>query len=126
MDEDEVVGSTIAKEDVIDAIEDMENTDVLMLLTEYYKDICGKSPSIDSKISKAKKCAEMLYAGKRYEEVNIWLDEIATEISDNEGPDSELYMAFTENDELETLRLNATDRASGAEEEDNDFADDDE
>lgn len=126
MDEDEVTGGDIAREDVIDALEDLENDGALMLCTEYYYQLNGKGADIEAMIKNAKKCAELIYKAKRYEEVNIWLDEIATEISDAHGPDSEEYMAFTENEELETLRMNASDRSLGDEEEEEDYDNDDE
>ena len=125
MDEEEIKGD-IVKEDVIDALEDTSNEDALMLLTEYYYQENGKKASIDTKIKNATKCAELIYKAKRYEDVGIWLDEVATEVSDSEGPDSDAYMSFTENEELETIRMNAGDRALGEEEEDDDYGDDDE
>lgn len=124
MDEEEVTGGDIAREDVVDALEDIDNDSALMLVTEYYVQENGRDGDIETKIKNAKKCAELIYKAKRYEEVNIWLDEIATEISDEFGPDSEEYMAFTENEELETLRMNASDRSLGDEEEE-DYGDDD-
>lgn len=124
MDEEEVIGGDIAREDVVDALEDIDNDSALMLVTEYYVQENGRDGDIETKIKNAKKCAELIYKAKRYEEVNIWLDEIATEISDEFGPDSEEYMAFTENEELETLRMNASDRSLGDEEEE-DYGDDD-
>ncbi len=126
MDEDEVTGGDIAREDVVDALEDLENDGALMLLSEYFYQLNGKEATILNKIKNAKKCAELVYKAKRYEEVNIWLDEIATEISDEYGPDSEEYMAFTEDEDLETLRMNASDRSLGDEEEEEDYDNDDE
>lgn len=126
MDEDEVTGGDIAREDVVDALEDLDNDGALMLLSEYFYQLNGKEATILNKIKNAKKCAELVYKAKRYEEVNIWLDEIATEISDEYGPDSEEYMAFTEDEDLETLRMNASDRSLGDEEEEEDYDNDDE
>ena len=68
----------------------------------------------------------MLYDGKRYEDVVVWLDTIATVISDSDGPESEAYMAFTEDEALETLKLKASDKSLGDEEEEDDYEDDDE
>lgn len=124
MDEEEITGGDIAREDVVDALEDIDNDGALSLVTEYYVQENGKDSGIEKKIKNAKKCAELIFKAKRFEEVNIWLDEIATEISDEYGPDSEEYMAFTENEELETLRMNASDRSLGDEEEE-DYGDDD-
>jgi hypothetical protein len=127
MDEEEVIaGGDIAREDVVDALEDTDNEDALSLVTEYYVQVNGKDDAIATKIRNARKCAELIFKAKRFEEVNIWLDEIATIISDEYGPDSEEYMAFTEDEELETLRMNASDRSLGDEEEEDDYNDDDE
>lgn len=126
MDEDEVIGGDIAKEDVVDALEDTDNDGALSLVTEFYVQVNGKDDAIAAKIKNARKCAELIFKAKRYEEVNIWLDEIATLISDEYGPDSEACMAFTEDEELETMRMNASDRSLGEEEEEEDYGDNDE
>ena len=126
MDEEtENVGS-ITREDVVDAIEDEENGEALNLLTEYYEQLSGKGSSVEKRVTNAKKCAQLLYDAKRYEDVLVWLDLIATSISDKEGPDSEAYMAFTEDEDLEALRMKATDKSLGDEEEVDDYEDDDE
>ena len=125
MDEDEVEAGDITREDVVDAIEDAENAEALNLLTEYYTQSNAKGAAIGKKISNAKKCAQMLYDAKRYEDVLVWLDVVATNISDKEGPDSEAYMAFTEDEDLEALRMKATDKSLGDEEEE-EYEDDDE
>ncbi len=128
MDEEEVIaGGDIAREDVVDALEDTDNVDALSLVTEYYVQLNGKDDSIAAKIKNATKCAELIFKAKRYEEVNIWLDEVATLISDEYGPDSEAYMSFTEDEELEALRMKASDRSLGdEEEEEEDYNSDDE
>ena len=127
MDEEEIIaGGDIAREDVVDALEDTDNTDALSLVTEYYVQVNGKNEGVATKIKTARKCAELIFKAKRFEEVNIWLDEIATLISDEYGPDSEEYMAFTEDEELEALRMKASDRSLGDEEEEEDYNDDDE
>jgi hypothetical protein len=126
MDEDEVVKGDIVKEDVVDALEDTSNEDALMLLTEFFYQENGKGPTMETKLKNARKCADLIWKAKRYEDVNIWLDQIATEVSDEYGPDSDEYMSFTEDEELETLRMNASDRSLGEEEEEEDFTDDDE
>ena len=125
MDEDNVDGGGISREDVVDAIEEGEDGDALGLLTEYYEEQSGVGATIDVRVKTAKKCAQMLYDAKRYEDVLVWLDLIATGISDKEGPDSDAYMAFTENEDLESLRMKATDKSLGDEEEE-DYEDDDE
>lgn len=126
MDEDDEVMSSggVTREDVIDAIEDEENDEALNLLTEYYEQMSGKGVAIAKQVTNAKKCAQMLYDAKRYEDVLVWLDLIATNISDKEGPDSEAYMAFTEDEDLENLRMKATDKSLGDEEEDYEDEDD--
>ena len=128
MDEEEVIaGGDIAREDVVDALEDTDNADALALVTEYYVQVNGKADGVATKIKTARKCAELIFKAKRYEEVNIWLDEIATLISDEYGPDSEEYMAFTEDEELEAMRMKASDRSLGDEEEEEDeYGDNDE
>ena len=125
MDED-TIDTDIAKEDVVDAINDPENLDALELLTDYYTALNKADKGIESMLKNARKCAQMLYDGKRFEEVVMWLDTIATVISDSDGPESEAYMAFTEDEALETLKLKATDKSLGEEEEEDDYGDDDE
>ncbi len=125
MEEDENTNGSIARADVVDAITDLENEGALLLLTDYYHELSGANATIEKRISTAKTCAKMLYDAKRYEDVLVWLDEIATLVSDQDGPDSEAYMAFTEDESLETLKMNASDRSLGEEEED-DYGNDDE
>ena len=127
MDEEaeDVVGGGVTREDVVDAIEDEENGEALNLLTEYYEQMSGKGVATGKRVINAKKCAQLLYDAKRYEDVHVWLDLVATNISDKEGPDSEAYMAFTEDEDLETLRMKATDKSLGDEEEE-EYEDDDE
>ena len=125
MDED-AIETDIAKEDVVDAINDPENLGVLELLTDYYTALNKADKGIESMLKNARKSAQMLYDGKRYEEVVMWLDTTATVISDSDGPESEAYMAFTEDEALETLKLKASDKSLGEEEEEEDYGDDDE
>lgn len=118
----------ITTEDIVDALTDNENTEALDLLTHYYENKCKEDgQTTAARIKHATHCAKMVYDAKRYEDVVAWLDTIATKISDEDGPDSEEYAAFVEDEELETLRLKATDKALGEEEEDDDdYNDDDE
>ncbi len=125
MDDDNVDGGSITRADVVDAIEEEGNGEALGLLTEYYEEQNGEDATIELRIKNARKCAQMLYDAKRYEDVLVWVDVIATNISDKEGPDSSAYMAFTENEDLEALRMKATDKSLGDEEEE-DYEDDDE
>jgi hypothetical protein len=128
MTNDELDMDAIAEEDVVDAINDPESTDALELLELYYRQKIDDSKDADVLIANAKTCATMLFDAKRYEDVVEWLDTIATKLSDNEGPDSELYMQFAESDVLEELRMKATDKIFGdeeGEEENDDFDDDD-
>lgn len=126
MDEDTIDVEGIAKEDVLDAINDPENQGAMELLTDYYTALNKQSGSLEKMLKNARACAQMLYDGKRYEEVVMWLDTIATVISDSDGPESEAYMAFTEDEALENLKLKATDKSLGDEEEDDDYGDEDE
>lgn len=126
MDEDTIDVEGIAKEDVLDAINDPENQGAMELLTDYYTALNKQSGTLEKMLKNARACAQMLYDGKRYEEVVMWLDTIATVISDSDGPESENYMAFTEDEALETLKLKATDKSLGDEEEEDDYGDDDE
>ena len=126
MDEDTTDVEGIAKEDVLDAINDPENQGAMELLTDYYTALNKQSGTLEKMLKNARACAQMLYDGKRYEEVVMWLDTIATVISDSDGPESENYMAFTEDEALETLKLKATDKSLGDEEEEDDYGDDDE
>jgi hypothetical protein len=128
MTNDELDMDAIAEEDVVDAINDPESTDALELLELYYRQKIDDSKDADVLIANAKTCATMLFDAKRYEDVVEWLDTIATKLSDNEGPDSELYMQFAESDVLEELRMKATDKIFGdeeGEEENDDYDDDD-
>ena len=126
MDEDIADVEGIAKEDVLDAVNDPENTDALELLTDYYTALNKAGGGVEKMLKNARVCAQMLYDAKRYEEVSMWLDNIATVISDSDGPESEAYMAFTEDEKLEALKLKATDKSLGEEEEEDDYGDDDE
>ena len=91
MDED-TVDTDIAKEDVVDAINDPENLGALELLTDYYTALNKTDKGIENMLKNARKCAQMLYDGKRFEEVVMWLDTTATVISDSDGPESEAYI----------------------------------
>lgn len=126
MDEDINI-DRIAKEDVVDAASDPEQADTLDLLTLYFEQECGESKDADVLIKEAKAAATILFEAKRYEDTVEWLDRVATKLSDEEGPDSELYMAFAESEDLEDLRMKATDKIfGGEEEEEDDYNDDDE
>ena len=117
----------ITTEDVIDALTDLENESALDLLTSLYEKWSKEDgQTIEARIKYATRCAQMVYDAKRYEDVTLWLDTIATTISDEEGPDSEEYAAFVEDEGLETLRMKATDKVLGDEEEEDDYSDDDE
>lgn len=118
----------ITIEDVTDALADSENDGALDMLTALYERWVKEDGfTIEARIKYATRCAQMIYDAKRYEDVALWLDTIATQISDEEGPASEEYAAFVEDEGLETLRANATDRIFGDdEEEDDDYNDDDE
>ncbi len=124
MDEESTTGD-IAREDVIDALADPENEDALMILTEFYYQENGQDAAFEEKIENALECAKLLFDERRYGDVGIWLDEIGTEFSDQYGPDSDEYVAFTENEDLEALRMEATERAMNQEEESDDEYDDD-
>ncbi len=127
MDEDMNM-DRIVKEDVVDAAGDPEQTDTLDLLTIYFEQECAGSKDADVLIKEAKAAATILFEAKRYEDTVEWLDRVATKLSDEEGPDSELYMAFAESEDLEDLRMKATDKIFGGEEEeeDDDYDNDDE
>ncbi len=127
MDEDMNM-DRIVKEDVVDAANDPEQTDTLDLLTLYYEQECGDGKDAEVLIKEAKDAAMILFEAKRYEDTVEWLDRVATKLSDEEGPDSELYMAFAESEELEELKMKATDKIFGGEEEEeeDDYGDDDE
>ena len=114
----------IEQEDVIDAIADPESSEALELLELYFAQLNGDREDSATLIKNALSCAQMLYDAKRYEDVVSWLDVIATNLSDEKGPDSEVYMEFAESEELEELKLKATDKIFGDEEEvDDDFDD---
>lgn len=126
MDDTKLNLEEITREDVVDAIEDPENTGAFDLLTQYYDQQNSEGGAKDGVTKNALLVAQMLYDAKRYDDVQIWLDIIATRISDKEGPDSESYVAFTEDEDLEALRLKAADKSIGDEDmDDDDFGDDD-
>lgn len=117
----------ISTEDVVDALTDHENQEALDLVTQLYESwIKEDGQTTSARIKYALRCAQMIYDAKRYEDVLVWLDTIATKISDEDGPDSEEYATFVEDEDLDTLRLKATDKALGEEEEDDGYEDDDE
>ncbi len=123
--DDEAQMDGISEADVLDAVEDIENTEAVPLMVQFYNELKGKDASVAAQVAHAKRCATMFYSAKRYEDMLVFLDLIATQISDNEGPDSEAYMAFTEDEALEDLRLKATDKSLG-DEEDEDYEIEDE
>lgn len=124
MNDDEL--ETIEVEDVIDAVNDPENGEATDLLTLYFEQLHDDGANADVLIRDALLCSKMLFDGKRYEETVAWLDEVATKLSDEQGPDSDIYMEFAESEELEEIRMKVTDKIFGDEEEDNDFEDEDE
>ena len=127
MDEDTIISGGLTREDVTDAIEDEENHEALNILTQFYVELCGTGAKTDKKIKNVLRCAKMLYDAKRYEDTAVWLDMVGTKISDTDGPDSDIYAAFIEDEDIEALRMKATDKALGDEEVDEDeFGDDDE
>lgn len=117
MDEDSQDIEGITREEVTDALADPENGEAVALLTLYYDQLNGEEPTTAARVKNAKVCAEMLLGLKRYEDVVGWLDAIATKLSDDEGPDSEAYMTFAEDEALEEIRMKATDKMFGDEEE---------
>ena len=126
MDDTKLNLEEITREDVVDAIADPENTGAFDLLTQYYDQQNSEGGAKDGVTKNALLVAQMLYDAKRYDDVQIWLDIIATRLSDKEGPDSESYVAFTEDEDLEALRLKAADKSIGDEEmDDDDFGNDD-
>ena len=117
----------IEREDVVDAINDPENNEPLGMLGLYFEQLNGDDADAGVLIKDALICAKMLFEAKRYEDVIAWLDGIATTLSDEKGPDSEIYMEFAESEDLEELRMKATDKIFGdEEEEEDDYNDDDE
>lgn len=126
MDEDTTVSGGVTREDVIDALEDLENAEALNTVTEFYEELsAGKS--VGDRIKNVVRAAQMIYDAKRYEDTVVWLDMMGTKFSDSDGPDSDVYTAFVEDEDIESLRMKATDKALGDEEEEmDDFEDDDE
>ena len=119
--------SDVTKEDVIDALSDAENTDALALVTAYYEAQNDEDGwKLSAQLKNSKVCAKLIYDAERYEDVALWLDMVATKISDEEGPDSEAYEAFASDEELEELRIKATDKSLGGDEEikEDDYDDD--
>ena len=66
----------------------------------------------------------MLYAAKAYQDTIDWLDAIMLDIAKTYGEESEHYEQFVENEELENLRMNALDKSSLEEEEEEEFGED--
>ena len=118
--------ATVSKEDVIDAIAE-ESEERLELLSDYWKGLNeenGTSP--EQYVAHSLACADMLYKAKAYQDTLDWLEAIGEEIIKAEGEESDAYVAFAEDEDLETMRMNALDRSGLEEEEEEDFGDDDE
>ena len=116
----------ITKEDVIDAI-DETNENRLEMLTEYWQSLLEEDGT-DAKhlVAHSLSCAKMLYAAKGYQDTLDWLDAIGLEIEKTHGAESDQYVAFIEDEDLENLRMNALDKSSIEEEEAEDFGTDEE
>jgi hypothetical protein len=112
----------ITKEDVLDAIDD-KNENALDLLTEYWQlqnEEDGKAKIVDNAIV----CAQMLFSAKAYQETIDWLDAVGLDIAKTYGEESPEYEQFMENEELENMRMDALDKSSFEEEEEDLFGED--
>jgi hypothetical protein len=122
--DDQIVGG-VTQEDVVDAIDDVENMEALDMLTALWKQWNKEEGfTAEKAIANAKRCAQMLYGAKRYEDVVSWLDAIALEVSKQEGAESDAYSAFIESEDLENLRMKAFDKSIEEEEEEEIDSDD--
>ncbi len=118
--------ATVSKEDVIDAIAE-ESEERLELLSELWRSMNEEGGTTPAKyVAHSLACAEMLYKAKAYQDTLDWLETIGEEIIKAEGEESEAYVAFSEDEDLETLRMNALDRSGLEEEEEEEFSGDDE
>lgn len=126
MDDQILAEDGLTQEDVTDAVNDTENLEALDLLTQLFKK-WNKEEGISAQgiIKNAKRCAQMLYDAKRYEDVVIWLDSATLEVAKKEGAESDTYSAFVESEDLENLRMKAFDKSTEEEEELDDDEDDD-
>ncbi len=114
----------ITKEDVLDAIDDKKEG-VLDMLTDYWQsqnEEDGKDPKVI--IANAIICAKMLFSAKAYQDTLDWLDAVSLDIAKTYGEESEVYEQFVENEEIENLRMDALDKSSFEEEEEEDFGND--
>ncbi|KKU78822.1 MAG: hypothetical protein UY04_C0025G0008 [Parcubacteria group bacterium GW2011_GWA2_47_7] len=117
--------ATISKEDIIDAIDEL-NENRLDMLTEYWQFLIAEEGGTEAKplVDASVACANMLYSAKAYQDTLDWLDAIGLEIAKTYGEESEQYVEFIESDDLENLRMNALDKSSIEDDEDEDFGED--
>ena len=102
----------ITKEDIIDAI-DETNENRLEMLTEYWQSLLEEDGT-DPKhlVAHSLSCAKMLYAAKGYQDTLDWLDAIGLEIAKTHGEESDQYVAFIEDEDLDVaLRAYQANRA---------------
>ncbi len=115
----------ITKEDIIDAI-DEKNENRLDLLTDYWQlqleEEGGKEPK--NIVAATFVCAKMLYSAKAYQDTLDWLDTAGLDIAKLYGEEGEEYVAFIESEDIENLRMEALDKSSIEEEEEEDMGDD--
>ena len=116
----------VTKEDVLDAIEEL-NENRLDLLTEYWLSLIEEGEKTPDNVTlHTLTCANMLYAGKAYQDTLDWLDATGGEIAKTYGEEGDVHVAFVENEDIENLRMNALDKSTIEEEEDDDFGAEDE
>lgn len=116
--------ATITQEDVLDAIDD-QNENKLEMLTDYWQSLNEEgSLGATNLIANTVVCAQMLYNAKAYQDTIEWLDAIMLDIAKNYGEESGEYEQFVENEDIENLRMNALDKSSIEEEEEDDFSED--
>ena len=124
--DDQILSEGITQEDVVDALSDIENMGALDTLTDLWRQWNNEEGfTAERAIMNAKRCAQMIYDAKRYEDVVSWLDSTALEVSKQEGAESDAYSAFIESEDLENLRMKAFDKSTEEEEEADDSDDDD-
>ena len=117
--------ATISKEDVIDAI-DEENENRLDILTDYWQNLVDEDTGNAQKlVERTTECAKLLYSAKAYQDTLDWLDSIGLSLAKTFGEESEIYELFIEDENLENIRMEALDKSS-IEEEEEEFELDDE
>jgi hypothetical protein len=119
--------ATVTKEDVIDAVDELSDNR-LDLLTDYWQGLLDENAELspDDLIATTLLSAQILYSAKAYQDTLDWLDATGADIAKTYGEESDHYVRFVEDEDIEDLRMNALDKSSIEEEEEEDDFNEDE